>query len=83
MTIEAIMTVMTAFVSYIFGLITKKFNLVESKYIPVQNFIIGIGVALVYYFLVDNSSIANAVIMAFSGLMAGGTYDLIKIKEEE
>lgn len=82
MTIETIMTVVTAFVSYIFGLITKKFNLVESKYIPVQNFIIGIIVALIYYFFVDNSNIANAVIMAFSGLMAGGTYDLFKVKED-
>lgn len=81
MTLEQIIIVVTPVVSFIFGTLAKKFGWLESKYIPIQNLIIGVVVAVLYYFLIDNSDIINAVIIAFSGLIAGGTYDLHKLKD--
>ena len=81
MTIENIFIFATAIISYIFGILAKKFNWVESKYIPIQNIIIGIFSAFLYYILIDNSNLGNAVVMAFSGLLAGGFYDLTKTNE--
>ena len=78
MTIENIYMVVIAGVSYIFGILAKKFNWVASKYIPAQNFIIGIISAFLYYIMIDNSNIGNAIIIAFSGLTAGGLYDLTR-----
>ncbi len=83
MEIETFITVITAIVSYIMGNLAKKFNWIESKYIPVQTFIIGICVAICYYFLVDNSNISNAIVLAFSALISGGFYDLTKTKKED
>ena len=83
MTIENIFVFSTAVISYVFGLLAKKFNWVESKYLPIQNFAIGLVSALLYYLIIDNSDISNAVVMAFSGLIAGGFYDLTKTKKEE
>ena len=81
MTLEQIIIVVTPVVSFIFGTLAKKFNWMESKYIPIQNLVIGVIVSLLYYFMVDSSDIANAVIIAFSGLIAGGGYDLKKFRE--
>ena len=81
MTLEQIIIVVTAGVSFIFGTLAKKFKWMESKYIPVQNLVIGVIVSLLYYFMVDSSDIVNAVIIAFSGLIAGGGYDLKKCRE--
>lgn len=81
MTLEQIIIVVTPVITFIFGLLAKKFNWMESKYIPVQNLIIGLIVSVLYYFMIDSSDVVNAVIIAFSGLIAGGTYDLKKFKE--
>lgn len=82
-TIETILTLITAVVSYIFGELSKKFHWVENKYLPLQNLAIGLLSAVVYYLVVDDSDIGTAIIMAFSGLMAGGAYDLLQTKKEE
>lgn len=82
MSLETIMTVATAVIAFIFGKLAKRFNWIESKYIPVQNLIIGIVVAVGYYLFVDNSNIANAIVLAFSGLISGGFYDLTKTEKE-
>lgn len=81
MTLEQIIIVVVPIVSFIFGMLAKKFGWIESKYIPIQNLIIGIIVSIMYYLFIDSSDVVNAVIIAFSGLIAGGTYDLKKFKE--
>lgn len=81
MTLEQIMMVVTPVVSFIFGTLAKKFNWMESRYIPAQTLVIGMISALLYYFIVDNSNFASAIIIAFSGLIAGGAYDLHKLKD--
>lgn len=81
MSLEQIIIFVTPIVSFIFGTLAKKFGWMESKYIPIQNLVIGIVVAVLYYFLIDNSDVINAVIIAFSGLIAGGGYDLHKLRD--
>ena len=82
MNIEQIIIVVTALTSYIFGLLAKKFNWIESKYIPIQNLVIGIIVSVLYYLLIDGSDVTNAIFIAFSGMIAGGTYDLSKTRKD-
>ena len=82
-TIESIITLVTVIVSYIFGELAKKFNWIEKKYIPMQTLIVGLLSGVLYYIAVDNSNIANAIIIAFSSLIACGGYDLLQTKREE
>ena len=83
MTIPTIISFVTLVITYIFGLMAKKYNWMESKYIPYQNAIIGIlsGVAVWCVGLVDNlgTGIVMCVIGAFG---AGGGYDLVKHSTE-
>lgn len=82
-TIQIIMYFSTAIVTFVSGLIIKKIDLYESKYIPIQNVIIGIlsGLIAFGYGLFDNVFIA--IISCFSASMfAGGTYDLGKTRKE-
>ncbi len=82
MGIENIMAIATAVVTYVFALITKG-ELVESKYIPLQNIIVGILAGVLAYFcgIGDNMFllIMNCIVGAMS---AGGTYDLLQTKNK-
>ena len=51
LTSEMIMAVVAGIVTYIFGVIAKKFNWIESKYIPIQNAIIGMIAGMICYML--------------------------------
>ena len=79
-TLETIIPVITVAISYIFGILAKKFNWYESKYIPVQNGIIGILSAVVYYIAVPESNFVVVLFTALSGFAAGGIYDASKTK---
>lgn len=83
-TVEAIIGVCNIIVTYIFGILAKKFNWIESKYIPLQNLLIGIfaGVLSNLVGLSDNLciSVVSCVIGAMS---AGGIYDTIKTRKGE
>lgn len=84
-TVEMIMSVMTAIITYIFGLLSKKFNWIESKYIPIQNALIGIATGIICYLLkLSETDLATTIIYCLIGSMAsGGTYDLTKVNKEE
>lgn len=84
-TVEMVMAVVTALVTYLFGFIAKKFKLVESKYIPMQNALIGLVAGLVCYCLkITEADMFTAIIYCVIGSMAsGGTYDLAKISKGE
>jgi len=79
-TLETIIPVITVVISYIFGILAKKFNWYESKYIPVQNGIIGILSAVIYYIAVPESNFVVVLFTALSGFAAGGIYDASKTK---
>lgn len=78
MNTEIIMSLVTIVVTFILGLIAKKVNWVSDNLIPLQNLIIGIIVSLIYYFMTKDVSIN----IALSGLLTGGTYDIIKNLKE-
>lgn len=79
-TLDSIIPVITVIISYIFGLLAKKFNWYESKYIPVQNGVIGIISAIIYYIAVPESNFVVVLFTALSGFAAGGMYDASKTK---
>ena len=67
-----IITIVTMIVTYILGVISKKAPWLSNNLIPVQNLLIGIIVAIVYWIITEDFSVAIAV----SGLLAGGIYDI-------
>ena len=73
MNIEVIISIVTVLITMIFGIISKKSKFISNNLIPLQNIIIGLVVALVEYLITKDFSTAIAV----SGLIAGGTYDVI------
>ena len=78
MNTEIIMSLVTIVVTFILGIIAKKVSWVSDNLIPLQNLIIGIIVSLIYYFMTKDISIN----IALSGLLTGGTYDIIKNLKE-
>ena len=60
-------------ITLICGLIAKKVKWFNNNLIPIQNLLIGITLAIVDYFITKDFSVAVSV----SGLVAGGTYDII------
>lgn len=80
--LETIIPVITVIISYIFGILAKKFNWYESKYIPIQNAVIGILSAIIYYMAVPESNFVVVLFTALSGFAAGGLYDASKTGSE-
>lgn len=69
-----IIYVATMIVTFVLGIITKKYPKISNKVIPIQNLSIGIIVFLVEWFITKEPSTA----LILSGLTAGGMYDIIK-----
>lgn len=74
MTIEYLVALITIIVEIIMGFVTKKNPKISNKIIPIQNLIIGVIVAIVEFIITKDFKTAIAI----SGLIAGGTYDIIK-----
>lgn len=83
MTFELIFTVVTAVVTGILGAITKN-RVIKSKYIPLQNIVIGIisGLIASYYNLFQDIPTAIIVSLA-TALGAGGAYDALQIPNKK
>ena len=77
--LNTIITFVVGIVTYFFGELSKKYNLVDKKFIIIQDIIIGIISAMLYYFLIDNSSVKNAIIIVLGALSSAGVYDLTKV----
>lgn len=80
-TLDSIIPVIAVIISYIFGVLAKKFNWYESKYIPIQNAIIGIISAIIYYIAVPDCNFVVVLFTALSGFAAGGIYDASKTNQ--
>ena len=75
MDINYIIALGTVVITLIVGQINKKFTDIPSKHIvPIQNLLIGVFIAIVQWIATGDFNVA----IAASGLLAGGTYDLIK-----
>lgn len=67
-------------VTLIIGFISKKLKIVDKKYIPLQNVVIGIISGVIVYFAEIETSIFRAIILCLIGaLSAGGVYDALKV----
>ena len=70
-----IVSLITVIVTLILGEITKKYPKIDKKkVIPIQNLIVGVIVSIIYFIITKDFNVAISV----SGLIAGGTYDLLK-----
>ena len=78
MNTEIIMSIVTIVVTFILGLISKKISWVSNNLIPLQNLLIGIIMAIIYYFMTKDISIN----ILLSGILTGGTYDILKNLKE-
>lgn len=77
---NTIIQIATVVITLILGVISKKSKFIDSKKIPIQNLVIGILSFGIDYIITKDFNTA----LIFSGLLAGGTYDLIKnLKELE
>ena len=81
-TMMSIITIVTAIITYLFGLLSKKVTWFKDEYIPLQNFVIGIVSGIICGLLnIDGMNITTAIITCLSSSMAaGGIYDMVKSK---
>ena len=73
MTTEYIIALVTVIVTLILGAISKRNSKISNKLIPIQDLLVGIIVAIIEWIITKDFSTA----VALSGLIAGGTYDIV------
>lgn len=69
-----IFSLIAMIVTILFGFLSKKISWFKNYLIPLQNLTVGIVFAIVEFLITKDFNLA----IATSGLMAGGTYDLVK-----
>lgn len=74
MELEYIVSLVTILVTFVLGIIAKKNPKISNKLIPLQNLIVGLIIALIEFAITKDFKVA----IMLSGLLAGGTYDLVK-----
>ena len=78
---EIIMTFSTMVVTLLLGFLSKKFDIVESNKIPIQNILIGILAGLLVFACRLSDNLFISILSCFAGSMcAGGVYDASKTK---
>lgn len=70
---EYILTLVGFVVSLILGFAAKKFKYIEKNFIPIQNLAVGFIMVVIEYIVTKDFHTA----VALSGLMAGGSFDII------
>lgn len=73
MELEYIISLVTVLVTFVLGLIAKKNPKISNKIIPIQNLVVGLIVAIIEFIITKDFKVA----IALSGLIAGGTYDIV------
>lgn len=73
MELTNIITMVTIIVTWILGIVSKKSKFINNNLIPVQNILIGVVVAIIEWIITKDFKVA----IALSGILAGGTYDII------
>ena len=71
---ENIIEIITVLITLVLGYVAKRNPKFNNKRIPVQNLLIGLA-SFVINFIITRDINGSLV---FSGLLAGGTYDLLK-----
>lgn len=73
MGLEELVSLITIVVTLVLGIVSKKSPKIKNNLIPIQNLLIGTIVAIVEWIITKDFNSA----IALSGLIAGGTYDII------
>ena len=73
MELTNIITMVTIIVTWILGIVSKKSKFINNNLIPIQNILIGVVVAIIEWIITKDFKVA----IALSGILAGGTYDII------
>lgn len=73
MELTEIITLVTFVVTLILGFISKKSTFISNNLIPIQNLLIGLVVAAIEWIITKDFNVA----IALSGIVAGGTYDIV------
>ena len=84
MELTDILTIVTIIITWLLGIVAKKSNFIKNNLIPIQNLVIGLVIAVIEWIITKDFKVA----IALSGLIAGGTYDIIHnlekiVKENE
>lgn len=72
MDLELIIGIITIIVSFVLGLIAKRVIWINNHIIPLQNLLVGIIAAAIYYLITKDVNL----VIAGLGLFTGGTYDI-------
>lgn len=72
MEVSTLISIVTIIVTWLLGVISKKYTKLNNKLIPIQNILIGLIVALIEWIVTKDFKVA----IALSGIIAGGTYDI-------
>ena len=72
MEVTQIIQIVTIIVTWLLGIVSKKYTYLNNKLIPIQNMMIGLIVAVIEWIVTKDFSTA----IALSGLIAGGSYDI-------
>jgi uncharacterized membrane protein YeaQ/YmgE (transglycosylase-associated protein family) len=72
MELSTLISLVTIIVTWVLGMISKKYTKLNNKLIPIQNIVVGLIVALIEWIVTKDFKLA----IALSGIIAGGTYDI-------
>lgn len=72
MEVSTLISLVTIIVTWLLGVVSKKYTKLNNKLIPIQNILIGLIVALIEWIVTKDFKVA----IALSGIIAGGTYDV-------
>lgn len=73
MELTEIISLVTFAVTFVCGIVTKKCPKISNKIIPIQNLAIGLIIAIIEWIITKDFKVA----IALSGILAGGTYDIL------
>lgn len=73
MEVSTLISIVTIIVTWLLGVVSKKYTKLNNKLIPIQNIIVGLIVALIEWIVTKDFKVA----IALSGIFAGGAYDVI------
>lgn len=73
MELTEIISLVTFAVTFVCGIVTKKCPKISNKIIPIQNLAIGLIIAIIEWIITRDFKVA----IALSGVLAGGTYDIL------
>ena len=73
MDLNTIIYVVTMVVTWVLGYVAKKHTKLNNNLIPIQNILVGIIVTVIEWIITKDFNLAYTT----SGIMAGGTYDII------